>query len=56
MTWHAESGHRYRIKSCAGLGQPWETLAVFSATEDGVHSQFIPTDSPTLFMRVDEVE
>jgi type VI protein secretion system component Hcp len=56
VTWPAESGHRYQILASPALGRPWTKLIEHTASEDGSTSQFVPTDTPVLFMRVEEVD
>ena len=56
VTWPAESGHRYRILARATLGQPWTSLGELTASEDGPASQFVPTDTPALFMQIQEID
>jgi type VI secretion system secreted protein Hcp len=56
VTWPAESGHRYQILGSRALGQPWMKLIEHTAPEDGPASQFVPIDTPALFMRVEELD
>jgi len=56
VTWPAESGHRYRLLGRAALDKPWSRVGELTASEDGPASQFVPTDTPTLFMQIDEIE
>ena len=56
VTWPAEIGHRYRIFTRPTLAAPWSKLFELTASEDGPASQFVPTDTPSLLMRVEEIE
>ena len=56
VSWPGESGRTYRVFSCPSVGKPWQMLLEKTATEDGPISEFIPLNSPGLFMRVEEVE
>src|SRR5262245_15081648 len=56
VTWPAESGHRYQVLGSTALGRPWAKLMEHTATEDGPATQFVATDTPVLFMRVEEVD
>lgn len=56
LTWPAERGHRYEIRVGTANGGVWKTSNFLTASADGPLSQFLPTDSPNLLMRVDEVD
>jgi len=38
------------------LAAPWTKLFELTASEDGAASQFVPTDTPSLLMRVEEID
>jgi type VI protein secretion system component Hcp len=56
VTWPAESGHRYQVLASAALGSRWTKLIEHTASDDGPVSQFVPTDTLALFMRVEEID
>lgn len=56
VRWPAEKGHRYRILSRATLDEAWRSAVTFASLEDGIASQFLATATPTLFLRVEEVD
>lgn len=56
ITFPAEQGHTYRMLGCPKIGEAWKTLRTFTAPEDGMTSQFIPMDQPSLLLRVEQVD
>ena len=56
VNWPAEGGHRYQILTRNTLTGPWTRLAETTAAADGPMSQVLPTDAPSLFLRVEEID
>ena len=56
ITCPVEAGHKYRILACPSVGKPWNILLEFTANESGDSSQFVLMQSPSLLMRVEEIE
>lgn len=56
VTCPVEKGHRYRILSSPSAGKPWQTLLEFTADADGDTRQFVPSATPSLLLRVEEID
>lgn len=56
VTWPAERGHRYEVRSGSANGGEWETAGSATAQADGDLSLFLPDDEPHLLMRVEEID
>lgn len=56
ITCPVEAGHMYRILACPSIGKPWNTLLEFTANENGDSSQFVAMQTPSLLMRVEEID
>ena len=56
VSWPAEGGHRYQILTRTSLTGLWTRLAETAAVADGLMSQVVPDDVPSLFLRVEEID